>query len=431
MINEIRYRGVLIPEAAVEGERSCDGMMPNYAQGMQGARDRWLVLFDTVDCHGRDCWRTIFYQIREGAPDGRVITEEVLVPMDPIDVLPDGTELLRSNGQPSVFGVPKGALINGAVPDHANVFAVTSFGCVVERKDGELQRVNQRPGLDSAVIEPYHEIMHVRLNDAEDDIEIISPRRRMQPADGSVVHGHGWAQPIPDNAEHTVWLDSFSGRGDEADRVISHRVGAIRHTWNPGAREYEWTATGPIVEVKEGLRVSETNLVKLGEADYALAVRSFNQGGHTYWYRTSDPFAAWGEWIETPDTVGQRYAFLCGDGVLRVFLNRQDITPYGDRRNPLYTFDVAPDGFVYSNRRVVMDARELGLPLSVPFLDHVHLYEPIGDRQIMSVRTITCAQVWRQDDSANPSPQEMEAAGIHYVEIVYDKPCKPRWQFAV
>jgi hypothetical protein len=36
--------------------------------------------------------------------------------------LSDGTEILRSNGQPAIFGVPKGALIDGVVPDHANVF---------------------------------------------------------------------------------------------------------------------------------------------------------------------------------------------------------------------------------------------------------------------------------------------------------------------
>ena len=45
-----------------------------------------------------------------------------------------------------------------------------------------------------------------------------------------------------------------------------------------------------IIEVEAGLRVSETNLVKLGEGDYVMAVRSFSRGGHTYWFRAADPF---------------------------------------------------------------------------------------------------------------------------------------------
>ena len=76
-----------------------------------------------------------------------------------------------------------------------------------------------------------------------------------------------------------------------------------------------------------------------------------------------------------------------------------------------------------------MDSRELRLPLRAPFLDHVHLFEPIGARQLLSVRTITCAQVWRQDDGILPSQEEMEAAGINYVEIVHDRECPPRWEF--
>lgn len=430
MIKAINDKGVLIPESAVPGERSSDGMIPNYAQGMQVSRDRWLILYDTVDRRGRDCWRAIFLQLRADGPDGPVIREELLVPMDPLLTLPDGTEVLRSNGMPAIFGVPKGALVNGAVPVHANVYAITWCGCVVQRQDGKLQRVNEHADLDPSLLEPYHEIMHVRLNAAEDAIETVSPRTRLQPADGSIVHGHGWAQPIPDNEDCTAWVDSFSGRGTGADRVIGHRVGALRHTWDPSAGMYRWTRTGPFIEVREGLQVSETNLVKLGPGDYVLAVRSFNKGGHTYWYRTRDPFEGWGAYTEAPDTVGQRYVFLCADGALRVFLNRQDITPYGDRRNPLYTFDVEPDGFSYTNRRVVMDSRELGLPLSVPFVDHVHLYEPDGCRQLMSVRAITCSQVWRPEDGSAPAPEEMDAAGIHYVEIVYDRPCPPRWRFA-
>lgn len=429
MIRRIDYQGVLIPESRTPGEGSADGMTPNYAQGMQVSKHRWLLLFDTVDCRGRDCWRAIFYQLRDGAPNGPVIKEDILVPMDVVKTSED-VEWVRSHGQPAVFGVPKGALLEGSVPDHTNVFAITWFGLLAERRDENLQRVQAQEGLDPGLLNPGHEIMHVRLNDDEDDIEIIAQRRPMCPADGSKVHGHGWAQPVPDDAQCRTWLDSFSGRGDERDRVIGSRVAAIGHTWNASRREYEWVRTGPFEEVKEGLRVSETNLVKLGEKDYVLAVRSFNQGGHTYWYRANDPFAGWGVYTEALDTVGQRYAFRCADDVLRVFLNRQDMTPYGDRRNPLYAFDVDPDGFLYTQRHTVMDSRQIGLPLTEPFLDHVHLFEPMGDRQLLTVRTITRRQVWRDDDGVPPSQEEMDAAGIHYVEIVYDRPCPPRWIFA-
>ncbi|MAE63214.1 MAG: hypothetical protein CMJ18_02980 [Phycisphaeraceae bacterium] len=426
MIRQVNYNGVLIPESVVDGEGTADGMTPNYAQGMQVSRDRWLILFDTADRRGRDCWRAVFYQVRDGAPDGPVLNEKLLVARDRLAVSADGTELFRANGQPAVFGVPKGAFIDGRVPEHANVFAITWHGCAIQRRDGWSRGATDEDGWDASLLEPYHEIVHARLNEAEDDIEIIEPRRRMQPADGTVVPGHGWAQPIPDDAACTRWLDSFSGRPPPDPCSL---IGAIAHEWDRRLGTYQWVRTGPFVEVRPKLQVSETNLVKLGADDYVLAARSFNKGGHTYWFRTADPFAGWGEYTEAPDTVGQRYAFRCADGQLRVFLNRQDMTPYGDRRNPLYCFDVSPDDFQYTHRRSVMDSRQLGLPLPEPFLDHVHLYEPVGNRQLMSVRTITCRQVWHGDDKVMPSDQEMDTAGIHYVEIVYDRDCPPRWRF--
>ena len=430
MIASIRYRGVLIPESRVSGEGSADGMTPNYCQGMQVSRSRWLLLYDTVDRLGRDCWRAVFYQVRADTPDGPVLTEKRLTPMEALGTLSDGTEILRSCGQPAIFGVPKGALVGRSVPAHANVFAVTWFGLVVGRRDGQLQRVNQHPELDPAFLEPHHTVLHVRLNDSEDDIEIIDGPRRLQPAVGAPVSGHGWTRPIPVDAGYTQWFDSFSGQQREGDRVLGHRAGVLCHSWDAGSKLYRWSRTGPFVTVREGERVSETCLVRLSDGGFAIAVRSFTHGGRTYWSRTSDPFAGWPAFVERPGTYGQRYAFRCADGVLRIFLNRQDLTPYGDRRNPLYVFDVDPDDFTYSNQQVVMDSRQLGLPLSEPFLDHVHLFEPCGGTQLLSVRAITRAQVWRQDDGVLPTPAEMSAAGIHLVEIEYDGACQPVWRFA-
>jgi hypothetical protein len=430
MITSVTYKGPFIPEAPFDGERSSDGMTPNYAQGLQVSRDRWLILYDTVDSKGRDCWRSIFYQLRADGPDGDVIMNGQLFGMESITTLSDGTDVLRSNGQPGIFGVPEGAVIDGQTPAHANVFAVSWYGCVVGRKDGDLARINAHPELTADELKPYHELMHVRLNDAEDDIEIISERQRLETPDGGHLYGHGWAQPVADNADATRWIDSFSGRGAaKDDLVFGSCVGIIAYEWNAESERYALVRVGDFFPVKEGLTVSETNLVKVGDGHYVLGVRSFNEGGHTYWYRADDPFGDWGEYTVTPDTFGQRYAFLCGDGVLRSILNRRDLSPYDQRRNPLYCFDVNPVDRTYSNQRVLMDAKELGLPFEEAFLDHVHLYAPVNGKQIMSVRTITAKQVWRSDDGEYPSDEEMKLAGIHHLELEYDEPCEATWTF--
>ena len=126
MIRNITYKGVLIGGSTIPGETPGDGMTPNYCQGMRVSAKRWLLLYDTVDCRGRDCWRAIFYQIRDGAPDGPIVTEKQLVDMTPMGTLTDGTELLISHGQPAVFGwgrdAPAGAPNANAVDEAADLF---------------------------------------------------------------------------------------------------------------------------------------------------------------------------------------------------------------------------------------------------------------------------------------------------------------------
>jgi hypothetical protein len=97
------------------------------------------------------------------------------------------------------------------------------------------------------------------------------------------------------------------------------------------------------------------------------------------------------------------------------------MTPYGDYRNPLYCFSVDPESFSYRDRAVVFDTRALELPIPNPFADHMHLYAPVGDQQVASIRVIAKANVWRSDDEPPLDEAAWQAVGLHQVNIEYDE----------
>lgn len=412
MIQQVRYGGALIPESRVPGEGKRAGMTPNYAQGIRLSPDRWLVLYDTVDVRGWDVWRGVFCQVRADSPTGPVVRETMLTPPQPVGPPLDDGQLWRHCGQPCVFGMPA----DSAGPN-ANVFAITWMNILVLESRGALKRAT--PELQRAMSWPagveldaagYREITQVRFNADRDDLEVLAPRQRLTQTDAPGNSFFGWSQPVADNASGTTWIEAV---------CLLSRIGVVRYDFNPVTGLYEWTRSSTLEPVGEGYEVGEPALVKLGDGEYVLSVRGFNQGGSTYWYRTRDPLSGLGKPTPAPDTYGQRYAFLCADGRLRIFLNNRNLSPYGDRRNPLYVIDVDPDSFAYAYPRVLLDTRQVGLRLRVPFVDHVHLFAPQGNRQILSHRTITARQVARSDQFPDVSPEEWQDGGIHWSEIVY------------
>ena len=425
MIRNISYNGFFVDEPTIRGEQKSDGRCPNYAQGIQLSARRWLLVYDTVHAGGRDCWFSIFYRLLDGGPDGKVIAEERLFAPTPFDTDTDGAVLALSYGEPIVFGVAKGATHGGQALPHANHFVLTWIQVPIRllaNGDSEhLPMGHSRIAEYARMINTYH--LQFRLNDAEDALEITQPPERLTDPTGRIKRFNGWTQPLPANPEASSWLDSVTVAQDlDSINFAGHNgFAVIQYDFEPARGLYQWRVTGDVGQPPANTTISETNLAVLPSGDFVLAVRSFQPHGNTLWYRTSDPFSGFGEPTLAPDTSGQRYVWMCPDGELRIFNNRQDMTPYGDYRNPLYCFCVDPETFAYRDRAVVLDTRMLELPIPNPFVDHMHLYAPVGDRQVASIRVITKANVWRSDDEPAIDAATWQAVGSHKVSIEYDE----------
>lgn len=455
MLEAIRYRGVLIGDAGVDGERKADHAVPNVASGVRLSATRWLVAHNTADMRGCDANRSILYQIRSDAPDGPIVRRGVFArPDDDLDPLGVGRRFWRGCSTPKVFGVPKGATRHGRPLPHANRFVLVFSTKVRMAHEGRLIQPLVKADWPEdvpaewwrrtqTVLSPVRQIVQFRLNGAEDDIEILAPRRDLRQVgfDGEADHcRHGpglmvepWCEPVPANADATDWIETSCYNPSSEDIVHNARGRAlvtIRFAWNPTTGLYEWTETGDLVHQPPDVHPMEPSLSPTDDGDWIVTIRTYDDGGVTRWCRTDDPFRRLGPATIAPDTYGQRVAARCPDGGLRIFLNDQNRSPYHDKRNPLYCCDVDPHTFEYTQRDVVWDARAAGAPFQVPFIDHVCLLPPLGNRQLLPFRAITARQIWNAGSAHPPlRPDEVAGSGIHYAELVYDRDAQPRWTF--
>ena len=110
MLKGIHYRGGIITDTGVAGERKADGILPAHANGsLRVSRDRWVSFFATLDPGGWDSVRSIVYQLRAGAPDGDIVgaglVSRFVSGWDPLD---EGISLRKVNGMPMALGFPEG-----------------------------------------------------------------------------------------------------------------------------------------------------------------------------------------------------------------------------------------------------------------------------------------------------------------------------------
>lgn len=443
---KIQYKGLLISDTCIPGEGKSEGISPEISGCVQASQDKWLIVFGTVDPRGHDINRSIFYQIRQDAPTGAVIKEGVIekarTGWDPLGM---GHDLWKGNGLVKVFGVPKGAMRNGKPLPTANHFVVKWFTYAVMGKDGLFVRPghpNEWPSdiniLDYDTNPQCLEWMQIRLNDAEDDIEIISPTRQLRqrgyedaPTLSRVARSperrtwvrmhHGFGDVAPYNEDYTEWVEVCQ---------FEDKMAAIRYTFNPDCGLYEWTETGRTHQ-RPGMDWSEASINRIN-SDWVISIRAYNQNQQTAWYKTSDPFGSFGAHTDVKCSTAPRISYVCADGVLRLFCCDKDLSPYGHSRNPLYCVDVDPADFSYSNRQVVLDCGKEGLPFYLPFVDHAMLYPYAGGKtQIVSFRVIAHKQTYRQADDPPVTAEELEKSGVHYSELRYDQDCPKLWQFGV
>ena len=439
MTLEISYHGAFITDTPLPGERKADGIIPAHPGGgaMQLSADRWIIFFANLDPRGWDANHSILYQLRAGAPDGRVIAWGVIdSSIEDWDPLERGDRYYKACGMPIAFGVPKGATHRGAPISHANVFAVKWYRYAQLQRDGMLVQPNDDPagpwpeafrwpeGFDVQARTFRLEWMQFRLNDDETDIEPLTQpavlrQRGYEAGDafcnlGSGVQvNHAMKPPVKADPAGAEWVD-VNG--------FSAGAAAVRYSFNPGIGLYEWTHTGPLV-VLPGRTFAECSVNRIGE-DWIIAARSITPDGNTCWFRTDDLFRTFGRPVLTRSAPGPRIAFLCGDGRLRLFGNTVN-------RSPLFCWDVNHEDFSLADPRTILDAAAVGLPFHFPFVDMAKLSPVYADnRQLLLYRMITRRQTACHCDGGHDvSPDEHEQAGIYASEFVYSDVVEPAWRF--
>jgi len=441
-IESITYKGVLIRECSLPGERRGDDVVPAHPNGIQVSGDRWLLIYATRGFRGVDDDRSIVYQLRRGTPDGPVIKEGMLArSINDWDPSGDGKKVcVKQHGHPVAFGVPKGALIDGTPAPSANVFVAKwrIVGRMLDKEHDYLQPASIDPDLHQRT--QGVQWVQFRLNPAEDDIEILRPVTALRQkgfergdafcsADIGAMN-QSFTQAVPFNRQATEWADC---------NHFEKGLAVLKYTFDPKLGVYEWTAIGPVLADKK-MNPFEASLVPLGK-EWAIASRV--SGAGVGWVRTRDPFTDMPALLvsKDPPASGPRTAYRCADGVMRLFGGDASASPHKNARDPLYCWDIDPDKQLSgSQRRVLFDSVKEGLPIrkaSQPKVDMCKLLPPQGRTQLIVFRVIP-RSLGRPYGGYTGKPsnipiinkEEKECAAIYYSQITYRKVMPAAWEFA-
>ena len=150
------------------------------------------------------------------------------------------------------------------------------------------------------------EWVQLRLNDAEDDIEIVQPAQPLRQrgyeegdafcsaAVGTMAgrsrtdgarHGaspirqmnQSFVQAVPFNADASEWAD--------VNHFDGGQLAALKYRYNAQRGVYEWVETGPLIEEQ----LFEASLARIIEVPGPSAAGR-SGGGSIGWFRTEDPF---------------------------------------------------------------------------------------------------------------------------------------------
>lgn len=454
-IVEMNYKGVYIGDTSIPGEQKRDEVAPSHPFCLRMSRDRWMIIFATRGFTGNDDDRSILYQIRASAPDGRVIREgrfrQAAVASDQPetykcscthcmaytngswDRLGAGESVYTMYGTPVAFGVPKGAVSAGRPLPNQNVFVATWY--THDKLEQEFRGSKRRIiCFEMASATLRMEWVQFRLNEAEDDIELLTPISYLRQKGYETGEAFSSLGPEARTMNHWVTPVRLDPRGTEwvECAAIGGRLAIIAYTFNARTGLYEWNRTGAPFQFP-ARRLSEASIVPLG-AEWLLAARTGVQPGSTAWFRTADLFADPGEPVyAAPHNISPRTAYHCPDGVVRLFCGERAGSPYRTYRNPLYVWDVNPDDYSISNRRVVLDTIEAGLGIEKPMVGFAKLFPPQGRRQLLTFRVMAPAgSPWpyREDGRIPLTEGELARMGSHYSEIIYDVDIPEEWEFA-
>jgi hypothetical protein len=431
------YKGSLISDTTIPGEQKKDNAQPSNAVCWQVSRDRFIWIYVITTFQGADSVRAIAYQLRQGTPDGKLVREAVLSPaVEKWDAFQNGEFFFKQQGHGKVFGVPKGAIdAQGKLLPSNNVFCGLWYQVPrpIDRTTGRLLLMKDANAINAQAQHERHTRLgsvQFRLNDREDDIEFLTPLTVLSQKGyetgnvfcslGQEVTGvNHWYTPLqPYNANCTQWVDirHFYPRG----------IAPVLMEFNGQTGRYEWIKTGSLSTLAKGAMI-EGFINRLGE-EWIIGARAFKQGAgtETIWYKTRDLFGGLGPPFLTPSPGAphaNRSAYVCGDGVLRIFGGNLATSPFNWSRNPQYCWDVDPNTFELSNGKTVLSTDDIGMTASNSVKFRTFLSPVFQNKQIVTI-TVSKEIVGR------PSEEELEKYGVHYWYVTYDKEIKDPWQFA-
>ena len=460
MIESIECRGRLISECSLPGETRKEGIFPAHPNGIPVSRNRWLLVYATRGWRCGDDDMSIIYQIRENTPDGALLKEGLFKSsINDWDPLGDGSSLVRQQGSPVAFGVPKGAVIAGKPAVNANVFAVKwrvmSPGRL-DRKTGLVER-------DNSLWRPTQNVEWVqfRLNDKEDDIEILQEIRsfrqmgyeedgqsgRDRPRSGRTRSGRfcgteglhnmsqTFVQAVPFNDDATEWVDVNNFNEGTFEESGVSRSAALKHRFNSETGLYEWVETGPAVE---GCKFGYASTIQMDDGWIIGSERHMWENGGwepgVVLLLSDDPFSGDLTPVRAsePPCEAPSSLYRCADGTLRLFTGDPKASPYGHTRNPLYCWDIDPQSAEGTNRREIFDNVKLGvLPEeTVPRADMCKLLPYTGGREQYLLWRVRTMNIDRVHHGLPPLIDEWkEKHGIYYAVIRYSEEQETSWHY--
>lgn len=430
MILDIEPRGVLIHECSLAGETRANDVVPAHPNGIQVSRDRWLLIYATRGFARIDDDRSIVYQLRADAPTGRVIREGHLArSVTDWAALGDGNHYRKETGHPVLFGVPRGALINGKPAINANLFVAKwrRNAHAEPGTDGPPDLLPRTQGV---------EWMQFRLNETQDGIEILQPPMTLRQAgyeSGEAFCRHeklramnqSFVQAVPLNRKRTEWGDCNHFEGG---------IAVLKYVYNMATGLYEWREIGPLLR-HDTIRFFEASLARYRD-DWVVAGRP-QHGGAVGWYRCSDPLhdAPAVTCPATPITNAPITAYSGPDGSLQLFTGSSQISSYGNGRDPLFCWEIDPDrGFAASRCQTVFDAEAFGLPIRRESLARVDMCKLLphagGSTGIIVHRVRTKSINYPCNTKAVINAAEKDCTAIYYAQAHYDTAYPAMWSFA-
>ena len=409
-------------------------MFPAHPNGIQVSTRRFLHVYATRTYRGGDDDLSIVYQLRRrrlrrpGAGGGD--SGQIRQRLGPFRRRQRVCSPARASG--GLWGAARRPG-PGAAGAQRHLFVVKWRVCarVIDPATGFLVASRTHPDLSERT--QGVEWVQLRLNDAEDDMEIVQPaqplrQRGYEEGDAFCsaavrTMNQSFVQAVSFNEDASEWAD--------VNHFDGGRLAALKYRYNPQRGVYEWVKMGPLIAEQ----LFEASLARY-RGSWAISGRPHG-GGSIGWFRTTDPFGAASPSARPTSPVNSSplTAYTYADGVLRVLTGDSTISPYGLNRNPLYLWDIDPEhGFAASKRRAVFDIVAAGLPIPVesrPTCDMAKLLPHAGGQEQIIVYRVRSGM--NNDPShrgAVITPPEKETAGIYYAAVQYAEAYPGVWQFA-